>query len=121
MESDQKYYSFLSEEIYFSWHCNFTRFMLSIQYIHHKRLPYQVLLVDLRNHGESAGIEKPGPHNVNTAANDILALLRSLRIFPKILIGHSFGGKVVMSMVRQFGDRLPFPVDCWVLDTLPGT
>jgi hypothetical protein len=39
-----------------------------------------------------------------------------------VLIGHSFGGKVVMSMIKQFSGlgRLPVPVTVWVLDTLPG-
>ncbi len=42
---------------------------------------WQVLLVDLRCHGESANLpDKPGgPHTVDTAAADILTLLRKLR------------------------------------------
>ena len=43
----------------------------------------------------------------------MLKLLRDLRLFPEVLIGHSFGGKVVMSMAQQFGlvgMRLPRPV-----------
>ena len=83
---------------------------------------WQVLLVDLRCHGESAAL--PGrpeaPHSVASAATDILALLRQLKLFPRVLIGHSFGGKVVMSMVAQFPARLPRPVQVWVLDCLPG-
>ncbi|KIZ01414.1 hypothetical protein MNEG_6543 [Monoraphidium neglectum] len=89
---------------------------------------WQVLLVDLRCHGESAaaagGAPAPGPHSVDAAARDILELLRARRVFPHMLIGHSFGGKVVMSMARQFGGgggaRLPRPVQVWVLDALPG-
>ena len=78
--------------------------------------------MDLRCHGESAAL--PGrpeaPHSVASAATDILALLRQLKLFPRVLIGHSFGGKVVMSMVAQFPARLPRPVQVWVLDSLPG-
>ncbi|GFR51573.1 hypothetical protein Agub_g13911 [Astrephomene gubernaculifera] len=83
---------------------------------------WQVLLVDLRCHGESAALPtRPhGPHGVAAAAGDVLALLRRLRLFPHVLIGHSFGGKVVMSMVQQFPQRLPRPVQVWVLDSLPG-
>lgn len=82
---------------------------------------WQVLLVDLRSHGESATVHsRPGPHTVETAAADVLHLLRHLRLFPTMLVGHSFGGKVVMSMVHQFGSVLPKPVNVWVLDTLPG-
>lgn len=76
---------------------------------------WQVLVVDLRCHGESATIGSlPGePHNVQTSAGDVLALLRQLKLFPEVLAGHSFGGKVVMSMAEQFGhiaSRLPRPV-----------
>ena len=56
----------------------------------------------------------PGePHNVQTSAGDVLALLRQLKLFPEVLVGHSFGGKVVMSMAQQFssiGSRMPCPV-----------
>lgn len=87
---------------------------------------WQVLLVDLRCHGDSAGLTPHlvnQDHSVESAANDVLKLLQSLRMFPEILIGHSFGGKVVMSMAHQFGSgakRLPKPVQVWVLDALPG-
>lgn len=83
---------------------------------------WQVLLVDLRCHGDSAALpEQPeGPHTVHAAAADILVALQQLRLFPRVLIGHSFGGKVVMGMVQQFGQKLPYPVQVWVLDTLPG-
>jgi len=57
---------------------------------------------------------------VESAARDILQLLNYLKVFPKVLVGHSFGGKVVLSMAHQFGQTLPRPVHAWVLDTLPG-
>ena len=88
---------------------------------------WQAVLVDLRNHGESsAGFEAPGESTVDSSAADVLALLGGLRLFPSVLVGHSFGGKVVLSMARQFaarfgaGARLPRRVDAWVLDTVPG-
>lgn len=86
---------------------------------------WQVVLVDLRCHGESASLGFVGAHSVDAAASDVLRLLSSLKLFPEILIGHSFGGKVVMSMAHQFGaaapnKRLPRPVRVWVLDALPG-
>jgi pimeloyl-ACP methyl ester carboxylesterase len=75
---------------------------------------WQVLVVDLRCHGESAaaagGHAAVGPHTVDSSARDVLNLLRELRMFPHMLVGHSFGGKVVMSMAHQFGARLPRPV-----------
>ena len=76
---------------------------------------WQVLLVDLRCHGESTQMaQRPArPHGVESAAEDVLKLLGQLKLFPEVLVGHSFGGKVVMSMVEQFGrlgSRLPRPV-----------
>jgi pimeloyl-ACP methyl ester carboxylesterase len=81
-----------------------------------------VLLIDLRSHGDSAKhtIAGSGTASVDSAALDILRLLRHLRLFPTMLVGHSFGGKVVLSMIEQFGPNLPKPVTAWVLDTVPG-
>ncbi|OMO79050.1 hypothetical protein COLO4_24587 [Corchorus olitorius] len=46
--------------------------------------------------------------------------IAQLRITPRVLIGHSFGGKVVLSMVEQVPKPLPRPVRVWVLDATPG-
>uniref|UniRef100_A0A061SE42 AB hydrolase-1 domain-containing protein n=1 Tax=Tetraselmis sp. GSL018 TaxID=582737 RepID=A0A061SE42_9CHLO len=84
---------------------------------------WQVLLVDLRNHGGSANLPWPEPSTVEAAAADVLRLLSQLKLFPRLLIGHSFGGKVVLSMAQQFcagKSRLPRPAQVWVLDALPG-
>jgi len=83
---------------------------------------WQFVLVDLRCHGDSADFtHASGEHSVEGAATDVLRLLKKLNLFPKMLIGHSFGGKVVMNMVDQFGSKvLPRPVQVWVLDTVPG-
>lgn len=86
---------------------------------------WQFLLVDLRCHGSSVsvdGLATSGQANsVEGAASDVLRLLKKLELFPKMLIGHSMGGKVVMKMVDQFGSKaLPRPVQVWVLDTVPG-
>lgn len=88
-----------------------------------KHPSWQILTVDLRCHGESTEVGSPpeGPHTVTTAARDILQLVSNLKLYPVVLIGHSFGGKVVMSMVQQFGrSTLPRPVQVWCLDSLPG-
>jgi len=81
---------------------------------------WQFLLVDLRCHGASAATPAPAPHTLNAAADDVLRLLSSLKLFPHALIGHSFGGKVAMAMVHRFGQILPRPIQVWVLDTVPG-
>ncbi|KAM7473037.1 hypothetical protein LguiA_011220 [Lonicera macranthoides] len=81
---------------------------------------WQFLLVDLRCHGDSASIKKRGPHTVASAALDVLKLLRKLRLTPRVVVGHSFGGKVALSMVDQAAKPLARPVRVWVLDATPG-
>ncbi|XP_058097635.1 uncharacterized protein LOC131242778 isoform X2 [Magnolia sinica] len=43
-----------------------------------------------------------------------------LRVTPRVLVGHSFGGKVALSMVEQAAKPLARPVKVWVLDATPG-
>ncbi|KAM5575110.1 putative esterase/lipase [Rosa sericea] len=81
---------------------------------------WQFLLVDLRCHGDSASVKKTGPNNVSSTALDVLKLVRQLRITPRVLVGHSFGGKVALSMVEQAAKPLARPVRVWVLDATPG-
>lgn len=86
---------------------------------------WQVVVADLRCHGESAALSHAlrGPHTLETAANDVIKLLSALKLFPEMLIGHSFGGKVVLQMTKYWSAtarRVPRPVQVWVLDTLPG-
>ncbi|KAL9244189.1 hypothetical protein vseg_017992 [Gypsophila vaccaria] len=81
---------------------------------------WQFLLIDLRCHGESAAQKKRSPHTVAAAALDVLKLVAQLRITPRVLVGHSFGGKVVLSMVEQAAKPLARPVKVWVLDATPG-
>lgn len=81
---------------------------------------WQFLVVDLRCHGDSASMRKRGPHSVQSAALDVLKLVRELRITPRLLVGHSFGGKVVLSMVDQAAKPLARPVRAWILDATPG-
>ncbi|XP_042495685.1 uncharacterized protein LOC122074786 isoform X2 [Macadamia integrifolia] len=81
---------------------------------------WQFLLVDLRCHGDSSSIKKRGPHTVGSTALDVLKLVAHLRVTPRVLIGHSFGGKVALSMVEQAAKPLARPVRVWVLDATPG-
>jgi pimeloyl-ACP methyl ester carboxylesterase len=80
----------------------------------------QFLLVDLRCHGDSASLKKRGPHTVASTALDVLKLVVQLRLTPRVLVGHSFGGKVALSMVEQAAKPLARPVRAWVLDATPG-
>ncbi|WMV34885.1 hypothetical protein MTR67_028270 [Solanum verrucosum] len=46
--------------------------------------------------------------------------LGQLRLTPRVVVGHSFGGKVALSMVEQVPKPLARPVRVWVLDATPG-
>lgn len=81
---------------------------------------WQFLLVDLRCHGDSTSLMKEGPHSVASAARDVLKLLSHLKLTPRVVVGHSFGGKVALSMVDQVAKPLARPVRVWVLDATPG-
>lgn len=76
---------------------------------------WQIVLVDLRCHGESAALSPllRGAHGLEAAASDVIRLLSALKLFPEMLIGHSFGGKVVLQMTKSWAQaarRVPRPV-----------
>lgn len=64
---------------------------------------YQVISVDLRNHGRS-------PHSDSQTypdmAEDLLAVLDALGLSQVHLLGHSLGGKVAMQFATQYPDRV---------------
>lgn len=64
---------------------------------------YQVISVDLRNHGRS-------PHSDSQTyadmANDLLELCDALGLDRINLLGHSMGGKVAMQFATQYPDRI---------------
>jgi hypothetical protein len=53
---------------------------------------WQFLLVDLRCHKDSAS--RRGSHSVTSTAFDVLKLVGQPKITPRVLVGHSFGGKL---------------------------
>jgi hypothetical protein len=79
---------------------------------------WQFLLVDLRCHKDSAS--RRGSHSVTSTAFDVLKLVGQPKITPRVLVGHSFGGKFVLSVVKQAAKPLAQPVRAWVLDVTPG-
>ena len=62
---------------------------------------WQFLLVDLRCHGQTSAMAEPpgGANTVEASALDVIGVLSHLNVYPTMLMGHSFGGKVVMSMI----------------------
>lgn len=63
------------------------------------RPEWQVLLLDLRAHGESLGAE--GADTVAAAARDVEQTARSLALSLSAVVGHSFGGKVALELARS--------------------
>ena len=64
---------------------------------------YQVISVDLRNHGRS-------PHsqtmNYTLMAADVIELMDHLRVSGSAIIGHSMGGKVAMQVALNYPQRV---------------
>ncbi|EAZ14233.1 hypothetical protein OsJ_04157 [Oryza sativa Japonica Group] len=110
---------------------------------------WRMVLVDLRNHGRSAGIKglRP-PHDMSTAARDLADLVKARGwAWPDVVVGHSMGGKVALDFAescsrgdygesadlpKQLGqtplegwfpdnyDRMLCQEILWVLDSVPG-
>ena len=64
---------------------------------------YQVISVDLRNHGRSPHSDVQDYTNM---AKDLVALCDSLKLNTAHLLGHSVGGKVAMQFATQFPERV---------------
>jgi len=79
-----------------------------------EKTEWGVRLVDLRQHGMSAGF--PPPHTLETAAADVDALAEALGEVPAAVLGHSFGGKVALMYARQHGAALE---QIWIIDSTP--
>jgi pimeloyl-ACP methyl ester carboxylesterase len=65
---------------------------------------HQVILPDLRGHGESDA--PPGDYLMSQMAEDIASLLEYLGISKVVICGHSMGGYVALSFADLFPERL---------------
>lgn len=74
-----------------------------------------MVLVDLRHHGES--LEVGGSNTVAQAARDVLATAAELARPVDAVLGHSFGGKVALEVLRQAEHP---PRATVVVDAMPG-
>lgn len=73
-------------------------------------------MVDLRNHGKSAGLEGiVPPHDMENAAEDLANLVKSQGWkWPDAVIGHSMGGKVALQFAQScargdYGESVSLP------------
>jgi len=76
---------------------------------------WRAIACDLRNHGDSHGLE--GEDTVDACARDLGGLAAELGHEPRVVVGHSFGGKVALLYARDIAASLR---DVWVLDAPPG-
>ena len=74
-----------------------------------------LLLVDLRNHGESRAGFAP-PHTLDASARDLTALRDALGLRVDAVVGHSYGGKVALAYGAQVAGALDALV---VIDATP--
>jgi len=79
-----------------------------------ERPDWGAVLVDLREHGRSRGFTPP--HTLAAAAADVAALAERLGHPPGAILGHSFGGKVALTVARDFPGLVS---EIWVIDSTP--
>lgn len=68
---------------------------------------YQLILPDLRNHGQSPHTDK---HTYKLMSEDVIRLMDKLEIATAVLIGHSMGGKVAMQLTYNYPERVSYLV-----------
>jgi len=84
---------------------------------------FRAVVVDLRNHGDSHGFAPP--HDLEACANDLRALPplslgangAGARAPLDVVVGHSFGGKVALTIAAEPPAGLR---SAWILDAAPG-
>ena len=64
---------------------------------------YQVISVDLRNHGRSPHHDR---QDYTLMAEDLLELCDALNLDATLLLGHSMGGKVAIQFAAQYPKRV---------------
>jgi pimeloyl-ACP methyl ester carboxylesterase len=79
-----------------------------------ERPEWGAALVDLRQHGASRGF--PPPHTLAAAAADLEELVATEKLAAKLVLGHSFGGKVALT----YAETRPHGLEqVWVVDSTP--
>ena len=63
---------------------------------------FQIVVPDLRGAGESP--KPPGPYSLQDFVDDLRGLVERLELAPTALVGHSFGGSIVLEYAVQHPD-----------------
>lgn len=79
---------------------------------------WRVVVVDLRNHGDSPAI--PGDASVEAVVDDLVALAASRGAGPAVVVGHSYGGKIALACGRRPLDGLRGVVSLDSVASAPG-
>jgi esterase len=79
---------------------------------------YEAVLVDLRGHGRSA--MPGGEQTLEACADDVAELVRSLELPTRGVLGHSFGGKVAMTLARRPDALAEALAHVVLVDSMPG-
>ena len=74
---------------------------------------HKVIIVDLRNHGQSP---HDSAHSYQLMTDDIVELLQELNLSRLDIIGHSMGGKVVLKLLNAHAEKINKAV---VIDIAP--
>jgi pimeloyl-ACP methyl ester carboxylesterase len=84
--------------------------------LHETRPDWYFVVADLRGH---AGLlSAPPPHTIQSCSEDLLRLGQHLGKRPRVLLGHSFGGKVCLQYA-QHGAQPGQLEQVWLLDSNP--
>ncbi|RJP89604.1 MAG: alpha/beta hydrolase [Desulfobacteraceae bacterium] len=65
---------------------------------------YQVLLIDLRGHGQSRPMGEA--FSIDVAAEDVMALMDRCLMGKAVLLGHSMGGLIVQTIAKHHPERV---------------
>lgn len=78
------------------------------------RPDYACWLVDLPHHGDSPA----GAHGDTVAglAADVVEWMRVTDVLPRVVLGHSYGGKVALAIADQLREQA---LQVWVIDSTP--
>jgi esterase len=83
--------------------------------VHEADPRWRIVLVDLRNHGESHGLA--GPHTLAACADDVARVIAHVGLARTVVVGHSYGGKVMLELASRTPPGL---LAAWILDAPAG-